>query len=258
MARIFITGSSDGLGRMAARLLVSEGHEVVLHARNRERAAAARTGVPGAEEVLTGELSDIKETIQLAEQGNRSGPFDAIIHNAGIGSGERRRIETGDGLSHVFAINSLAPYILTCLITRPGRLIYLSSGLQQGGTPDMTDLAWQHKPWNGFQAYSDSKLQDLMLAFAVARKWPSVYSNGVDPGWVATKMGGPGAPDNLEEGAKTQVWLAVSDDPAAQSTGKFFHHRKIRKPNPAAESPQIQEEYLKHCARFSGIAFPEK
>ena len=257
MSRIFITGSADGLGRMAAQLLVGGGHEVVLHARNGERAKAARTGVPGACDVLTGDLSSIEETVALAAQANRTGPFDAVIHNAGVGSSERRRLETKDGLSHVFAINSLAPYILTCLIVRPKRLIYLSSGLQQNGDPDMTDPGWKHKTWNGFQAYSDSKLQDVLLAFAVAHRWPAVYSNAVDPGWVATKMGGPGAPDSLEEGPKTQAWLAVSNDPAARVTGKFFHHKKLRKPNPSAEDPQIQEAYLKQCAGISGIVFPD-
>ena len=256
MSRIFITGSTDGLGQMAAHLLVDQGHEVVLHARNTKRANDALTDGPPAEAVVIGDLSSIAETIQVAEEANKSGPFDAVIHNAGIGDREQQRIPTADGLCHVFAINSLAPYILTCLIKRPGRLIYLSSGLQQNGDPDMKDLAWKHKRWNGFQAYSDSKLHDVILAFAAARKWPGVYSNAIDPGWVATKMGGPRAPDRPEEGRKTQVWLAVSSDPGALVTGKFFHHQKIRKAHPAASDPEIQNAFLAECARISGIPFP--
>lgn len=256
MSRIFITGSSDGLGQMAARLLVAQGHKVVLHGRNNDRAAFAMAAVPGAETAVTGDLSSIAETVHLAEQVNNLGPFDAVIHNAGVGDKERRRIETADGLSHVFAINSLAPYILTCLITRPKRLVYLSSGLHGRGNPDMKDLAWKQRRWNGLQAYSDSKLQDVILAFAVARKWPDVFSNALDPGWVATKMGGTGAPDSLEEGSMTQAWLAASNDPKALVTGKYFYHQKLKHCHVAATDPEVQERFLSACARISGITLP--
>lgn len=133
MSRIFVTGSSDGLGQMAARLLVADGHKVVLHARNQKRANEALSHVPGAEAVVIGDLSSIAETKHVAEQVNALGVFDAVIHNAGIGYRESRRIETIDGLSHLFAINSLAPYILTCLINKPKRLVYTSSGMHRSG-----------------------------------------------------------------------------------------------------------------------------
>ncbi len=256
MSRIFITGSSDGLGQMAARLLLAQGHEVVLHGRNKSRTADALAAVPGAETALTGDLSSIAETVHLAEQVNDLGPFDAVIHNAGVGDKERRRIETADGLSHVFAINSLAPYILTCLINRPKRLIYLSSGLHGRGSADMKDLIWKEKKWNGLQAYSDSKLQDVILAFAFARKWPDLFSNALDPGWVATKMGGSSAPDSLEEGSLTQAWLAASNDPKVMVTGKYFYHQKLKPCHPAAADTEVQERFLSECARISGITLP--
>lgn len=256
MSRIFITGSADGLGRMAAQLLVAEGHTVTLHARNPQRAKEALAAVPGAAGAITGDLSSIEATKEVAAQANALPPFDSIIHNAAIGSGERKRIPTVDGLPAVFAINSLAPYILTCLIQKPKRLIYLSSGLHRNGDPSLEDLLWEYKPWNGFSAYSDSKLHDVILAFAVARKWKDVYSNSVDPGWVRTKMGGPGAPDSLKEGSETQAWLAVSNDPAALTTGHHFYHRHLRDPHPAAANPDIQEKFLTACARLSGIQLP--
>jgi NAD(P)-dependent dehydrogenase (short-subunit alcohol dehydrogenase family) len=193
MSHIFITGSADGLGKMAAQLLVAEGHKVVLHARNKTRAAAALAAVPGAETVIVGDLSNIANTVMVAEQVNDFGSFDAVIHNAGIGYREPHRINTADGLPQLLAVNSLAPYILTCLINRPQRLVYISSGLHRDGDPSLKDLAWSNRPWNGFKAYADTKLHNVMLAFAVARKWPGVYSNALEPGWVATKMGGPGA-----------------------------------------------------------------
>src|SRR5207253_5212792 len=195
MARIFVTGSADGLGLMAARLMVKEGHRVVLRARNEKRAKEALTAVPGAETAVAGDLSSIAECRQIAPQVNALGAFDAVIHNVGVGYREPRRIQTEDGLPHVFAINTLAPYLLTALIHRPKRLIYLSSGLHRSGDISLEDLSWERRPWQGAAAYSDSKLHDVLLAFAVARRWPDVLSNALEPGWVPTKMGGPGAPD---------------------------------------------------------------
>src|SRR5471032_835797 len=98
MSRVFITGSADGLGQMAARLLVDAGHEVVLHARSTARAQEALKAVPDARAALVGDLSNIAATIALAEQVNRLGRFDAVIHNAAVGFQEPRRTATVDGL----------------------------------------------------------------------------------------------------------------------------------------------------------------
>lgn len=256
MARVFITGSTDGLGLMAARLLLKQGHHVVLHARHEQRAKETETKLPGAEAIVTGDLSSIGETIQLAEKLNKLVPFDAIIHNAAVGYREPKRIETQDGLPHLFAINSLAPYILTCLVQPPKRLIYLSSSVHTSGDGTVKDLTWIERKWSGYNAYADSKLHDTILAFAIARKWKNVYSNAVDPGWVATKMGGAGAPDSLDEAPKTQVWLATSNDPKALVSGKYFYHQQERKAHPAASDEQIQEQFLSECEKISGIKLP--
>ena len=257
MARVFVTGSSDGLGRMAAELLIEQGHRVVLHARNEKRGKEAMAAVPQAETVVLGDLSSIAQTRGVAEQVNKLEGFDAVIHNAGVGYREPRRIETEDGLPHVFAVNTLAPYILTALIQRPKRLVYLSSGLHQSGDASLKDLAWKDRPWQGQQAYSDTKLHDVLLAFAMARRWPGVLSNALEPGWVATKMGGAIATDNLDEGHRTQVWLAVSEDPAAKVTGEYFYHMKRRSPKAATREPQLQEMLLEACARFSKVTVPD-
>ena len=257
MARIFITGAADGLGQMAAELMVKDGHRVVLHARNEKRAKQALAAVPGAETAVSGDLSSIAECRQIAAQVNALGAFDAVIHNAGVGYREPRRIATVDGLPHVFAINTLVPYILTTLIRKPKRLVYLSSGLHRSGDSSLKDLTWSARPWSGSSAYADSKLHDLILAFAVARKWPDVLSNALEPGWVPTKMGGPGATDDLDAGAETQVWLATSRDPAAMVSGECFYHRKRRPPLAAARDAQIQDRLLATCARISGVPFPE-
>jgi NAD(P)-dependent dehydrogenase (short-subunit alcohol dehydrogenase family) len=256
MARVFITGSSDGLGQMAAQLLIEQGHGVVLHARSEQRGEEALAAVPGAEGVVIGDLTSIAQTRNVAEQLNRLGSFDAVIHNAGVGYREPRRIATEDGLPHVFAVNTLAPYVLTALIEKPKRLVYLSSGLHQSGDASLKDLVWEHRPWLGQQAYSDTKLHDVLLAFAIARRWPGVLSNALEPGWVPTKMGGPGAPDDMDAAHRTQVWLAVSQDPAATVSSKYFFHMRQRTPNPSTHDASRQDALLEACARLSGIEMP--
>jgi NAD(P)-dependent dehydrogenase (short-subunit alcohol dehydrogenase family) len=254
MARVFITGSSDGLGRTAAELLIEQGHKVVLHARSEQRGEEALAAVPGAETVVMGDLTSIAQTRGVAEQVNKLGSFDAVIHNAGIGYREPRRIATEDGIPHLFSVNTLAPYILTALIERPKRLVYLSSGLHRNGDASLKDLAWEDRPWQGQQAYSDTKLHDVLLAFAIARRWPGVLSNALEPGWVATKMGGPGAADNLDAGHRTQVWLAVSNDKAATVSGEYFYHMRLRAPVPATREVELQEKLIEACRGFSGVS----
>jgi NAD(P)-dependent dehydrogenase (short-subunit alcohol dehydrogenase family) len=179
-----------------------------------------------------------------------------VIHNAGIGYREGQRIQTEDGLPHVFATNVLAPYILTALIARPPRLVYLSSGMHYGANANLDDLTWQKRPWQGATAYAESKLHDVLLAFAVARRWTDVLSNALEPGWVPTRMGGPGAPDDLDQGRRTQVWLAVSEDAEACVSGGYFYHLRQRAPNPQAKDPDLQDRLIAACERFSSIALP--
>src|SRR4051812_34687852 len=253
MARVLITGSSDGLGLLAGRLLQGQGHRVTLHGRDPARAAAARAALPRCEGVVVGDVSRLDEMRRVAEQANASGRFDAVIHNVGIGYQEPRRTESPDGVELVFAVNVLAPYVLTALVRPPGRLVYLSSGMHRGGTPDLGDAQWKKRSWNGAQAYSDSKLWDVVLAFAVARRWPAVLSNAVDPGWVPTRMGGPSASGDLEQGAQTQVWLAVSDESGALVSGRYLYHRQPQAAHPAASDIGIQNGFLKACEELTGV-----
>lgn len=242
MSKIFITGSADGLGRLAASFLVKEGHEVVLHARNEQRAKDAKAQVRGAQHVLVADLTNVDETANLAEHVNALGTFDAIIHNAGVYNVPQQQIVN---------VNTLAPYILTCLVKKPKRLIYLSSGDHLNGTPNLQSLANN----TGRISYADSKLHDVMLAKVVARKHPDIYSNSVDPGWVPTKMGGRGAPDDLDKGYETQVWLAVSNDPKALVTGRHFYHRKEARHRPEADDIELQEKLLQVCEKLTGVRF---
>ena len=239
MARIFITGSADGLGQLAAKALIAGGHRVVVHARNEKRGQEALDKLPGAESVVTADLGDIDETKQLASNVNALGKFDAVIHNAGV-----YRASAED----IFAVNTLAPYILTCLIQTPKRLIYLSSGMHMQGRSKLESFSRI--------TYSDSKLHVVMLCMAVARKWPEVYANAVDPGWVPTKMGGQGAPDDLRKGYETQVWLAVSNDDKAKVSGRYFHHQRESRYNTEADDVLLQDRFLSLCKEITGVSFP--
>jgi len=225
---------------MAARLLIGQGHEVLLHGRNESRSRDALAAAAGAKGVVSGDLSTIAGARTVADQVNKLGRFDAVIHNAGIGYRERR-VETEPGVPSVFAVNVLAPYILTALIDKPKRLVFVSSGMHRGARPRMDDLLWSKRSWSGTSAYAESKLCDVLLAFAVARRWKEVKSNALEAGWVATKMGGPSAADDLHQGCVTQAWLATSEDDLARSSGEYFYHQRPRAANPIAAHLRIQE-----------------
>jgi NAD(P)-dependent dehydrogenase (short-subunit alcohol dehydrogenase family) len=236
MARILVTGSADGLGLAVGQRLIDRGHDVVLHARSATRAADTRRAAPGAADVLVGDLASDAETRALAEAANGSGRFDAVVHNAGVGS----------GASGLLEVNVLAPYLLTALMTRPDRLVYLSSGMHRSGRDDVATL---ERP-----SYGDTKLADAALAAGVARRWPAVLSNAVDPGWIRTRMGGRGAPGDLEQGAATQVWLATSDDPAATVSGRYFKDSHEERPAPAVQDESYQDALLAALEARTGVA----
>ena len=238
MARIFITGSAGGLGRAAAQTLLSGGHEVIVHVRAAERLAAANDLIGRGALAVVGDLADVNQTRVVADQVNQLGRIDAVIHNAGIYSGPQ-----------ILPVNVVAPYLLTALIHRPQRLVYLSSGMHYGGRADLAGLDWSGQRRTG--SYSDSKLFITAVAVAVARIWSDVYSNAVDPGWVPTKMGGPGAPDDLRLGHLTQEWLATSDEPEARSSGGYWFHQRLRTPHPAVRDTHFQDSLLAALARFT-------
>ncbi|WP_354236951.1 SDR family oxidoreductase [Arthrobacter sp. UYEF3] len=244
------------MGFGAARALLSDGHDVVLHARRPESAGALLEAfgelAARAAGVVVGDLSSAAETRSVAEQVNSIGRMDAVIHNAGTYL-EPTRGTTPEGHARTLAVNTLAPYLLTALIDRPDRLIYLSSGLHRSGSSSLEDLDWAERRWNAGQAYAESKLYVTAFALAAARRWPSVLSNAVDPGWVPTRMGGPGAPDDLEMGHLTQTWLAASDDPSALTSGGYWHHRKLHPPAPDAFDSVFQERLLGELAELTRI-----
>ena len=255
MARVFISGSTDGLGLAAARTLLSKGHKVLLHARSQDRAAAVRDLESDALGIVVGDLGNAADTESVAQQVNAIGRMDAVIHNAATYM-QRTRGPTPEGHAITLAVNTLAPYILTALIARPQRLVYLSSGLHRSGSASLRDVDWIERRWDAGEAYAESKLFVTALAFAVARLWPDVASHAVDPGWVPTKMGGSNATDDLEQGHLTQTWLAGSDNPEADISG-YWRHRTRQSPAPEATDPKFQERLLAKLAELTGMALPK-
>ena len=233
--------------------MLNDGHQVVLHARSRDRALAFGDLASRSAGVVVGDLGSAVETRRIADQVNAIGRMDAIIHNAGTYL-SRGRSTTPEGHAAILAVNTLAPYMLTALIQRPDRLIYLSSGMHRSGASSLRDIDWLERRWDASQAYSDSKLYVTTLAFAVARRWPDVSSNAVDPGWLPTKMGGPGAPDDLEKGHQTQTWLAVSDEAASTVSGRYWHHRRPEAAARHASDPHFQDQLSAKLAELTGVS----
>ncbi len=256
MRTVLVTGSADGIGRHAAAQLIAGGHRVIVHARNEDRAADAKAALPGAAGVAVGDLSSLAGTTTLAGSLRAYGRLDAVVHNAGIArldSSEREL--TGDGLESMFQVNVLAPYLLTALLPQPGRLVFVSSAMAAAGVVDLADLQFDRRPWNGGTAYSTTKLLDLMLAVAIARRWPSTLSNALDPGWVRTRMGGDIAPTDPEDAAAAEVRLATGTGPGVQVTGRYFTDRDWQ-PDGTVLDPALLEALLAHCADLTGVQLP--
>lgn len=255
MSRIFITGSTEGLGRAAALALLDEGHDVLLHARSAARAKSVADISKRTLGVVIGDLASAAETKDVAAQVNALGAMDAVIHNAGVFQLPTREA-TPEGHARTLAINTLAPFILTALIKRPKRLIYLSSGLHRGGEGSLDDLDWTTRRWNALQAYNETKLHVAALAAFLARRWPDVLSNAVDPGWVPTRMGGPSAPDDLEMGHQTQVWLAASNDPKAMVSGHYWRHRTREDPVAEVSDTDFKKKLVAQLSALTGVELP--
>jgi NAD(P)-dependent dehydrogenase (short-subunit alcohol dehydrogenase family) len=243
MLRTFITGSADGLGLATAQTLLAQSHQVVVHARSQQRLDAVRDLLDRGALAVLGDISDLQQTRSVADQGNQIGPFGAVIHNAGVYSG-----------AGVLPVNVVAPYVLTALVAKPGRLVYLSSSMHRGGHPDLQGLDWTGKRVSA--SYSDSKLFVTALAAAIARLWPDVITSSVDPGWVPTKMGGPNAPDDLRLGHLTQEWLATSSDLEALVTGGYWHHQRRTQPHAASRDVSFQGALLDRLEQATGVVLP--
>jgi NAD(P)-dependent dehydrogenase (short-subunit alcohol dehydrogenase family) len=254
MARIFVTGSTEGVGRNGAAALLAAGHEVILHARNAARINAFGE-LANRARVVTGDLGSLAETRNLADELNAIGPMDAIIHNAGVI--DDRRAESPEGLLRVLVVNAVAPYVLSLLADRPKRLIFTGSSMHRGHSDVLEDLEWKRRRWSGSSAYGESKLLVTALSAGLARRLPAVLCHTVDPGWVPTRMGGRAASDPLDQAHVTQCWLATSDEAAVRESGAYWFHMRRQSPDPKVSDPDFQDEVIARFAALSGVALPD-
>lgn len=243
MARIFITGSTDGLGLATAISLLDNGHDVIVHGRSQQRINDIHHLLDRGATAVIGDFSIPSQQISVANQVNQLGPLDAVIHNAGILSG-----------NDVFTVNVTAPYVLSALISKPLRHIFISSSLHFDGKAVVSSTDW----FSHSNSYSDSKLLVTVLATTLARLWPEVSCHSVDPGWVPTKMGGENATDDLVKGYQTQEWLATTHDSASLDSGAYWHHKQPLTPHPAAHDEVFQEALLTELEQITGIALPKE
>lgn len=253
-ARALITGSNDGIGAAVADALVSEGYEVVRHARNRTRADDYLSDAPEGRQIVVGDFASLAETLDVARQAAALGPFDVVVHNAGTGAPPAREL-TADGIEHTLQVNAVAPYVLTALIPPPERLVYVGSDSIRNTLLDLDDIQ-SGAAWDQGAAYGRSKIALTALGLYVARHWLSQLVNVVHPGWVRSKMSGEAAPLSLEEGADTIVWLALARDPEAQVSGELFFQRRTARFNDQPHDPRVQEAVMEALEQLTGIVLP--
>ncbi len=234
MALILVTGASSGLGHNTANALVDDGHDVVIHVRNAARLTDA-DDTARWKGVVIGDLAEPDEIRGVARQAREFGRFDAVIHNAGVLHSPQAA-----------TVNTIAPYMLTALMDKPARLIYLSSSMHRTGSTDRRRLV------AGTASYDDSKLWVTTLALAFASRWEGTSSHAVDPGWVPTRMGGAGASDDLAAGHQTQVWLATHHD-VTPGTGGYWYHRQTQTPHPAAQDQEFQAHLIRVLESHTGV-----
>ncbi|QHO90877.1 short-chain dehydrogenase [Actinomyces sp. 432] len=240
MTRVLVTGTSTGLGLGALSDLRKHGAQVVAHVRRSEQLDAVGRALGEQVPGVVGDLADRAQVREVAEQVAALGGVDAVIHNAGT-MDERL----------VLSVNVVAPYLMTALVPAR-RHVYLSSSMHRGARLNTTRLAGMD--WTGTRptaSYSDSKLLVTALAAAVGRLHPGTWANAVDPGWVPTRMGGTGAPDDLDAGHHTQAWLALGEDPRTH-TSAYWHHLRTQQPDRRVNDSEFQDQLLAALGRATG------
>jgi len=253
---ILVTGSTDGIGKQAAIELARPGAKVLVHGRSAERCQAVadeirrRAGNSGAD-YFVADFSSLRQVREMAAQVKaKYDRLHVLVNNAGVFMRERRLTE--DGLETTFAVNHLAPFLLTRLLldlliaSAPARIVVVSSTTHQSAKVDFGNLQGE-KRYDGFAAYALSKLENVLFTYELAErlKGTGVTVNCLHPGVIATKLlraGWSGGGDGLGEGAATLVYLASSPE-VAGVTGKYFVSKREAASSPAMHDEKLRKEF---------------
>jgi retinol dehydrogenase 14 len=248
---VLVTGGSGGIGEATAVGLAEMGAHVAITGRNRERLVAAAVEIRAARgqvDVFVADLSSQSEVRRLADEVLQRLPrIDVLVNNVG-GYWNTRRV-TADGLEHTFALNHLAPFLLTNLLlerlkqSAPARVVTVSSHAQAMGRIDFDDLQGE-RSYSGARAYNQSKLANLLFTYELARRLQatSVTANALHPGVVRTSFGAedPAVVQRLfipfllhfmkapAQGAATSIYLASAPE-LEQVSGRYFANSKPKR-----------------------------
>jgi NAD(P)-dependent dehydrogenase (short-subunit alcohol dehydrogenase family) len=263
---VFITGATDGIGKQTAVELAHLGNTILLHGRTQERAAAAikelesKTG-NGHFHAVWGDLGSFRQVRSVAEQAlTIAKRIDVLINNAGVFLNKRTLTE--DGFESTFAINYLAPFLLTQLLlerirqSTPARIINVSSNSHQRATLNFSNLQGE-KEFSGYNAYALSKLANILFTVELAERLKGAYItvNALHPGVIDTKLLHAGfnmRGGSLEQGAATSVFLASSPS-VANVSGKYFVERVDSPMSPLAADKQLRTEFWKLSEKMCGL-----
>ena len=270
-----VTGANSGIGKAAALTLARFGAEVILVCRDSARGAAARAEIAaaaaaGQPRLEIADLSSMTEVRDLAGRLSALGRLDVLINNAGLVLGERRT--SADGFEYTFAVNHLAPFLLTNLLreqlagSAPARVITVSSAAHRGARLNLDDLQLAGH-FNGWRAYSNSKLANILFTTELARRLTGtgVTANCLHPGTVNTGFGRDGSRllrfgldlgrrflRTAGQGADTVIYLASSPD-VAGATGGYYVNRKLRTPSRAARDQATARRLWEISAELTGL-----
>ncbi len=273
MATLCVTGSTDGIGLAAARSLVTAGHRVLVHARTAERGRPVVDELDGpAREaggrvhLVTGDLASLDQVRALADQVGQHAPLDALVHNAGVWVRGQVPARSADGYETTFAVNALAPHLLTSLLAGAlddarGRVVWLGSGMARSGAKHLgsgrlEDLATADTRGDreAERAYSASKAADVALALAWDARLEAATSLALDPGWVPTKLASPGASGSVDVPGEALARLATR---ACLESLDGARYVKGSRPTPIPGpllAADLQDALASLCDRLVGAA----